>query len=168
MDAQTLRRALYDFFKFNPKDFYVQASGSGYLVSGVKKAATTGAVTPPRGLEFSVVTVDDVDTLGVYVGTINGVMPTDMFAGGIPLKTYDFPADADTGYIFAKATFLESEWQWTSSDIYLQEDPTIDNTDTVAYLLMGTWATNGTTSKKFTTQEIFGPVTIEISELDWA
>lgn len=32
MDAQQLRKALYDFFKFNPKDFIVKGSGTGYLV----------------------------------------------------------------------------------------------------------------------------------------
>jgi len=36
MDAATIRRALYDFYKFNPKDFRVQASGTGYLV-GINK-----------------------------------------------------------------------------------------------------------------------------------
>lgn len=32
MDAQQLRKALYDFFKFNPKDFIVKGSATGYLV----------------------------------------------------------------------------------------------------------------------------------------
>jgi len=41
MDAATLRRALYDFFKFNPKDFRVQASGTGYLV-GINKQQQPG------------------------------------------------------------------------------------------------------------------------------
>lgn len=38
MDAQQLRRVLYDFFRFNPADFIVQATVTGYLVRANKKA----------------------------------------------------------------------------------------------------------------------------------
>jgi len=36
MDASTIRRALYDFFRFNPKDFIVSASGVGYMISAAR------------------------------------------------------------------------------------------------------------------------------------
>lgn len=71
MDAQTLRRVLHDFFKFNPKDFVVKGSGTGFLVSSnhkisidpiktIKvgfawyKSAYTGEGTPPpdQGLKI--------------------------------------------------------------------------------------------------------------------
>lgn len=56
LDAQTLRRALRDFFRFNPKDFFVQASPTGFLVRLANKSSfsTVGIyevvqVKPPSG-----------------------------------------------------------------------------------------------------------------------
>lgn len=46
LDAQTLRRALYDLFKFNPKDFFVQASGTSFLVSAITRNPSS-FVQPP-------------------------------------------------------------------------------------------------------------------------
>lgn len=37
MDAQQLRRVLYDFFKFNPADFIVQASLTGFHIRANKQ-----------------------------------------------------------------------------------------------------------------------------------
>lgn len=59
LDAQTLRRVLHDFFRFNPKDFYVRASPTGFLV-GINKVASdftpstpwlVSPVSPPKGQE---------------------------------------------------------------------------------------------------------------------
>lgn len=44
MDAQSLRRVLHDFFKFNPKDFFVQGSGTGFLVSSTHRSSTNTAI----------------------------------------------------------------------------------------------------------------------------
>lgn len=52
MDAQALRRVLYDLFKFNPKDFLVQGSGTGFMVS-LARRAVAGIGPSVSGLSVS-------------------------------------------------------------------------------------------------------------------
>lgn len=81
MDAQTLRRALADFFKFNPKDFFVQGCGTGFLVSAAVKKG--GSAAPPVYCPFDVA-IRAGETEGaliakVGVGSVNQILPTNIY-----------------------------------------------------------------------------------------
>ncbi len=67
MDAQTLRRALADFFQFNQKDFSVQSSPTGYLIS-VNRVNTIFA--PPFRLQVTI-TDSEPPTVGIRYGEVN-------------------------------------------------------------------------------------------------
>lgn len=75
MDAQTLRRALADFFKFDPKYFFVKGSGTGFLVSLVplRASASTAEKCP---FDFTVNSV--AGTIQLHPGAVNQLMPSNM------------------------------------------------------------------------------------------
>jgi len=66
MDAQTLRRALYDFFKFNPADFIVQASMTGFHIRANKQRVGSSSLLPLQPYNASEL---DVPKIGVTMGT---------------------------------------------------------------------------------------------------
>lgn len=66
MDAGEIRRALYDFFRFNPKDFIVQGSGTGFLVRLAKQSAGAAALLPLQPYEAS---SGGTAKVGITVGT---------------------------------------------------------------------------------------------------
>lgn len=57
MDAQTLRRALADLFKFNPKDFFVRGTPTGYLV---ELASTRGRTSNVSDIENYLVVAQSI------------------------------------------------------------------------------------------------------------
>lgn len=67
MDAQTLRRALYDFYKFSPADFIVQASLTGFQVRLARRSSGSGATLLP--LQPYNASELDVPKIGVTMGT---------------------------------------------------------------------------------------------------
>lgn len=69
MDAQTLRRVLHDFFKFNPKDFYVKGSGTGYQVSAIRRSsnALTSALKVGFTWYLAPSTTPPADTPGLVI-----------------------------------------------------------------------------------------------------
>lgn len=83
MDVPTLRRLLYDFFKFNTKDFLVQATNTGYSVSAIKG---TGGQQGPKLFELIKAKSDDEGSPRVRVveSTLAGGLPDGFEPGDKP------------------------------------------------------------------------------------
>lgn len=86
LDAQTLRRVLHDMFRFNPKDFRVQGSPTGFLVNlNSRSSNIADSVKPAFGWYVAPVTDDAPDPKNLNIklrkGRINGsVTPENMAA----------------------------------------------------------------------------------------
>lgn len=65
MDVQTIRRAIRDFVRFNPKHFFVQASATGFLIS-----LTNSPGTPLGQLQLFKI---DNSTIGITAGQVAGL-----------------------------------------------------------------------------------------------
>lgn len=99
MDAQTLRRALTDFIRFNPKDFVVRGSPTGFMVGLAKITASGGATVLPFPWKISIkipATHGGMATASVYPGTLSQLLPTNIFSA-INLGTTDPTTGALTG-----------------------------------------------------------------------
>lgn len=155
IDAHQLRRALRDFIRFNPKDFFVQASPTSLLVSAANKSSTSLPLgiftvvpaTPPKGHENETGWVKVVPT-GTVLASID---PTDNIA--ITGLDEPFPLDIDGDpqqyvYIYLDVTSLfdpdtpgpvtgqigsGKDWNGESGDFFPlpyefdTEDGTLDN-----------------------------------------
>lgn len=73
LDAQTLRQVLRDFFRFNPKDFFVQASPTGFSIS----AAITNRNPQEQLKGFQL--ISDDDETGYFLRVVESTL-----VGGIP------------------------------------------------------------------------------------
>jgi len=133
MDVQTIRRAVYDLFRFNPKDFYVQGTLTGYNVSArpVAQAAET-AVCYFR--IFDATSDLGEPKVGVTWGKVNERQPTGFRYNGKvdPL----FVVTTGTSYIYAKATLDVSTLLWTNVEV-IESEVLLPNTTTVGYALLG-------------------------------
>lgn len=98
LDAQSLRRALYDFFKFNPKDFYIQASGSSYLVSAIKQNPNS-FVQPPGPVNLYVIE----QYLSGQGGTNQQIFPANLPSMVAAISSVETTADSTTQTLFASA-----------------------------------------------------------------
>lgn len=94
MDAQTIRRALSDFFRFNPKDFFIQGSPTGFLVSLRAHAAAAASVV--RGFTCSNASDEDGIKIRVSYSTLDGLAPDDGDADGWILEDV---SDGDKIYL---------------------------------------------------------------------
>jgi hypothetical protein len=94
MDAQTLRRFLYDFFKFNPKYFSTQACGTGYLVTPISQKSPTD-LFPFKLLDASTA---DGHKIRVVYGLVGGAAPDGMSPGDVPPYTID--VTGPTGFVY--------------------------------------------------------------------
>lgn len=99
LDADTLRRVLRDFFRFNPKDFSVQGSGTGFLVSALRRVSLPPAPKEIKyGFEYFLAPPQDgVDPaapgrfIQLYKGVINeNVVPDNM------VSVFELPNDTDS------------------------------------------------------------------------
>ena len=70
MDAQTIRRAISDLFRFNPKQFTVRASATGFLVSFLGNAS--GSSTTTSAPTVSSLSVSTGPRIGGTAVTITG------------------------------------------------------------------------------------------------
>lgn len=95
MDAPTIRRVLRDFFKFNPKDFLVQGSPTGYLISRLSNSGGSSPTITYGFQWFPATNQDDPATRGrliqVYEGIINGNIVPDNMA-----SVFELPNDSDS------------------------------------------------------------------------
>lgn len=80
MDAQTLRRILYDFFRFNQRDFTVQASATGFHIS-----ATPAKQVAEHPLHCGNASAGGTPKIRVIWGTIGGVPADEMSPGDSPM-----------------------------------------------------------------------------------
>jgi len=92
LDANTLRRVLYDLFRFDRKDFFVSGSGTSFLISLARRSSASPATRSTTfGFDWSLVKTDD-ETIKVklYEGQINSnIIPDNM--GSV----FDLDDDAD-------------------------------------------------------------------------
>lgn len=109
MDAQQLRRALYDFFKFNPADFIVQASLTGFHIRANTRRQPTPTFThtldgtetlPNWGAGYLTIEIEDTglpDKTPVAVDTAGLDFPVQfagaVVSGGIIRLYYQMAAD---------------------------------------------------------------------------
>jgi len=99
LDAPTLRRVLRDFFKFNPKDFFVQSSGTGFLVSSARRIASGGGSNITYGFQYFVAPPNAAGVnpaapgrfIQLYHGVINANIVPDNMA-----EVFELANDADS------------------------------------------------------------------------
>lgn len=159
MDAQTLRRALADFFRFNPKDFFVQGSGTGLLVSAVRRSAS--AVSEP--CELKAIDASEGSSLKVSVlwGRINGRTPDNFNSEGL-ITAFDI---SETCYLYAKAT-INTAMQWVSSEVVQLTDPDEPNTSTTAFRIIAAITFVPGSPDTIIVNPTCGPVDFDVCELD--
>lgn len=123
IDAQTLRRALHDFFKFNPKDFLVKGSGTGFLVSALRRVSSATTINKYGFRWFPAEHLDTPNPLAIQFdeGVINGsIVPDNMGS------TFILP-DNKTSYFIGTAN-VDTAAVVTSVDLSITEtlfpDPT--------------------------------------------
>lgn len=106
MDAQTLRRALADFYKFSPKDFFVQASPTGFMVNLLPK---NPVLTQLFRLQVTV-TGSEPAEVGVRYGEINQE-PADagMDVSNFPLFKW-VVSDGDTTVYVVIPCVWDTDW----------------------------------------------------------
>jgi len=131
MDVQTLRRALFDLIKFNPKDFFVQGTLTGYNVSARPVAREADPVCYFRIYDRTVEA--GAPKAGVTWGKINERQPTGFTYAG---KVDAFDLGTGTKYIYAKATLDVATLLWTQTEV-VASDTLRDNTTTIGYALLG-------------------------------
>lgn len=122
MDVQTLRRALYDLFKFSPKDFTVNGSGTGYLVGINRRSSSASVVAIHYGFEwFPAPAQDGVDPdtqsrmIKCYEGNINGTIIPDNMG-----SVFELPNDA-TSYLVCTAN-VNAEGIVTSAELDVKSE----------------------------------------------
>lgn len=159
LDAATLRRALGDLFKFDPKDFFVQAAGTGFLVRSARPN------TPPPFCDFKLSNASDGETLKIRLGwgRVNGGQPIE-FDGVLYI---DQTIEENT-YIFVYATYDQVTAQWSDRHILFSDTAEVENTSTEAYSQIGAAVIDedtGALSITGTCGEIFlDPCTLLIEE----
>ena len=77
---------------------------------------------------------------GVTYGTVCGGQPGGFAAGGAPPFSL---AVGGTGYLYATATYDFTNLIWTGAAVVATGNPTMANTSTVAYALIGSYTTDG-------------------------
>jgi len=138
MDAQTLRRALADFFRFNPKDFRVQGSLTGFLVS---LNGRTGAGASPA-IPWELIKVDN-ETIRVRYGTVTTPDGTFTPAGFSPGDDPVFEiAVTGDGVISFYMTVDNTTGEFTAISNPVDDTALPVNTDTEKYLQLGTFSTD--------------------------
>ena len=100
MDAQTLRRALADFIKFDPSDFVVQGSLTGFNVRLAKK----GPITDPSAC----VADPSRPTYNLTLGGFECVLANNVFIVPCPIGGGDAP---DSGW------YSGCVWQWIGDSV---------------------------------------------------
>jgi len=159
MDAQTLRRVLWDLIRFNPKDFTVQGTPTGYNVSARNNARPEDPVCY-LGL-FDSTETPGSPQIGVRWGKINGRQPIGFNSRG---KTASIPISTTPSYIYAYATLDTNTMLWVDAGVIVDPLPDKPNTATTGYELLGVVELNGTRIQApiaFTC----GHVTIDICDL---
>lgn len=131
MDAQTLRRLLWDFIKFNPKDFTVQGSLTGFNVSA--RPARTAEPDCILGL-YNRSDSPGEYKIGVRWGKINGRQPSGFNSRG---KIDALSIVTTPSYIYAEATLNPVTLLWTSTRVIVDISPFKQNTAILGYELLG-------------------------------
>ena len=139
MDAQTIRRAVYDLFKFNTKDFIVQGSPTGYQVSAVRHSSGAAGGADPCYFEVTDASTPMGLALRVSWGVMNGGVPGSAFTP----QGSTYSPEIENGYVFAKVTFdISGTGFVTTREIAFSESP-LNNTPTIGYELLATFVLSG-------------------------
>lgn len=131
LDAQTIRRAVFDLFRFNPKDFFVQGSHTGFLVSIAKQSSQAVNNDFPFKLVdqsnsddgFQLKVILDSWLNGSYNPddklTITGLDAPFAISGDVDQFIY-IEATFDDSEVFSGASILAADWNddsWTGDDL---------------------------------------------------
>jgi len=164
MDAQTIRRALRDFFKFDPKDFSVRACATGFLVSSNARRSTVAA-----RLSFFQL-VDATERVGLAVtrkvrvvaSTIDGELPAGMNALDNPIYALEVSGE---GVVWAGVSFDKTTGERTSPFFDSGEEIPAD-TDSLKHLLIGGFAVPVADGEAIAVNNVeFGPLRTESCRL---
>lgn len=116
MDVQSLRRVLHDFFRFNPKDFFVQASATGFLVSIVR---TSGGGNT-NSLPFQVYNGKNKDTTQSSAGYVKVSLNSNLLNTADPTDDIDIEAvatDPETNGLDESFKLVNKDRVWLKLDL---------------------------------------------------
>lgn len=168
MDAQTLRRALADFFKFDPKYFFVKATATGFLVSPAPRALPVIESFPFRLIDATK-KIDGVLTprIRVVYGTVNGIDPDGMSVGDDPL--YIVTLDTTSGRLWLELDFTVTDGIIAYTTASIDQGATVPTNilpsgdgDGSVFRQIGNWTTDGGTGKLMIVQDIYYSLQFEL------
>lgn len=135
MDAQVLRRALHDFFRFNPKDFYVRASPTGFLVGLHPVTGIADTIQP-----FQLIDASNTEGTKVRVveSTLIGQAPDGFSPSDDPPYTLSV---SNNDIVYAGVTLdVSGEFPGLVTDRFLDADAVVPPDDPIGgsfYLAIG-------------------------------